>query len=56
MAVENLFAQSDEGAEARADARAEADIREGRLVSHEAVKAWLATWGGPGLRPGPKSR
>jgi predicted transcriptional regulator len=36
-----LFDTSDPAAEAQADARAEADVRNGRLISHEAVRAWL---------------
>lgn len=35
----------DPEAEAKADARAEADIAAGRIVSHGAVKRWLRSWG-----------
>jgi predicted transcriptional regulator len=35
-------------------ARAEADIAAGRLVSHEAVKRWLTSWGTPNELPAPK--
>jgi predicted transcriptional regulator len=56
MAIENLFDHEDANQEACADGRAEADIRERRLVSHETVKAWLATWGGPARMPRPKFR
>ena len=46
MAHENsLFDALDPAAEAAADARAEADVREGRLISHAAVKRWIASWG-----------
>jgi predicted transcriptional regulator len=31
----------DEAAEARADAAAEADVKAGRVVPHESVRAWL---------------
>lgn len=40
-----LFDKPDPQREAEADARAEADVREGRLVSHEAVRKWLSSWG-----------
>jgi muconolactone delta-isomerase len=32
-------------AEARAEARAEEDVRSGRLISHGAVRRWLQSWG-----------
>lgn len=35
----------DPAAEASADARAEADVRAGRLISHGAMTSWLKTWG-----------
>ena len=35
----------DPEAEAAADARAEADVREGRLISHAAMTRWLKSWG-----------
>jgi predicted transcriptional regulator len=40
-----LFDTSDPAAEADADARADADVRNGRLISHDAVKRWLSSWG-----------
>jgi len=40
-----LFDTINPAAEAAADARAEADVREGRLISHAAVKRWIASWG-----------
>ena len=39
------FDTPDSAAEAEADARADADIRDGRLISHDAVKRWLAECG-----------
>jgi predicted transcriptional regulator len=36
-----LFDTRDDAAEAEADARAEADVAAGRLISHEAVLRWL---------------
>ncbi|MDB5438672.1 MAG: CopG family transcriptional regulator [Caulobacteraceae bacterium] len=44
----------DEATEAAADARAEADMAAGRVVSHEAVSRWLLTWGKTGRPPRPK--
>jgi predicted transcriptional regulator len=41
----SLFDASDAEAESKADARAEADVRAGRLISHGAVRRWLASWG-----------
>jgi predicted transcriptional regulator len=48
-----LFDEVDEAAEAAADARAEADVAAGRVVSHEAMKAWLLSWGKPDELPPP---
>lgn len=42
---QTLFDQTDPAAEAAADARADADIKAGRLIGHEAVKRWIASWG-----------
>lgn len=42
----SLFDTADSRAEADSDDRAEADVRAGRLISHEAVKRWLASWRG----------
>ena len=39
-----VFDDIDVDAEAAADAEAEADLEAGRVVSHEAVKAWLLSW------------
>jgi predicted transcriptional regulator len=39
-----LFDEPDPKREAEADARAEADVREGRLISHQAVRKWLSSW------------
>jgi predicted transcriptional regulator len=40
----SLFDEIDDEAEAAADARAEADVTAGRVISHEAVSRWLASW------------
>jgi predicted transcriptional regulator len=49
----SIFDEIDEAAEVEADARAEADVSAGRVVSHEAVSRWLAAWGSatPPARP-----
>jgi predicted transcriptional regulator len=49
-----LFDQVDPRLESEADARAEADVREGRLISHAAVRRWLASWGSSKPLPRPK--
>jgi predicted transcriptional regulator len=49
-----LFDRSDPEAEAKADARAEADVEAGRLINHAAVRRWLASWGK--ARPLPRPR
>jgi predicted transcriptional regulator len=48
-----LFDNIDPAREAEADARAEQDVREGRLISHDAVRRWLLSWveGRPIPRP-----
>lgn len=48
-----LFDRVDPELESEADARAEADIRESRLISHKAVRRWLLSWvdGRPLSRP-----
>jgi predicted transcriptional regulator len=40
-----LFDKPDPQREADADARAEADVRAGRLISDDAVREWLSSWG-----------
>ncbi|MFT4254750.1 MAG: CopG family transcriptional regulator [Caulobacter sp.] len=50
----SLFDEIDDEAEAAADARAEADVAAGRLISHEAVSRWLASWADGEPTPKPK--
>jgi len=50
-----LFDSSDDEAESKADARAEADVRDGRLIGHGAVRRWLASWGSAKPLPRPRS-
>jgi len=48
-----LFESVDTVAEAAADARAEADVAAGRLISHTAVKKWVSSWGSDRPLPRP---
>ena len=41
-------------AEAKSEARAEADARASRVISHEAVKRWLSSWGSAKRLPRPR--
>ena len=41
--------------EAAADARAEADVAAGRVVSHEAVSRWIKSWADGSPTAAPKS-
>ncbi|MES2097655.1 MAG: CopG family transcriptional regulator [Pseudomonadota bacterium] len=50
----SLFDVDDPVAEAAADARAEADVKAGRLISHEAVKRWVASLGTANPLPRPR--
>ncbi len=50
----SIFDEIDEEAERLADERAEADIKAGRVISHEAMVRWLLTWGTPNKLPPPK--
>ena len=48
-----IFDETDEDAEDAADAEALADVEAGRLISHEAMRAWLLSWGTPDKLPPP---
>ena len=39
------FEPADEAAEARAIAEAEAQVLAGKVISHDAVRRWLKSWG-----------
>ena len=41
-------------ADARSEARADADAEAGRVVSHNAVRRWLASWGTAQRVPRPR--
>lgn len=51
--VEAPLPLTDEGEAALLEA--EADVAAGRVVPHEEVAKWLATWGTPDEKPMPKS-
>ena len=55
MKHETLFDGTDDAAEAKADARAEADAAAGRLISHSAVKRWLKSWSRAERTPRPRA-
>jgi predicted transcriptional regulator len=48
-----LFDETTAEAEA-ADAEGLADLEAGRVISHEAMKRWLLSWGTPDELPPPK--
>jgi predicted transcriptional regulator len=50
----SIFDTTDPEADAAADARAEADIEAGRVISHEAMTRWLQSWGTANELPRPK--
>ena len=49
-----VFEPADDAAEARAIAEAEAQVLAGKVISHDAVRRWLKSWGTPGELPPPK--
>ena len=51
-----LFDEIDDEAEARAVAKARAEIAAGKGVPHEDVMGWLRSWGTPNELPAPKPR
>ncbi len=50
----SLSEQIDAVAEEEALDNAEADVRAGRLISHEATSRWLRSWGTPNELPPPE--
>ncbi len=50
-----IFDDIDEADDAAAIAEARAEIAAGQFISHEAVKAWLLSWGSPNELPAPKA-
>lgn len=55
-ATTSIFDQVDDAAEARAIARARAEIAAGQGVPHEDVVKWLESWGKPDELPCPVPR
>ena len=49
-----VFEPADDAAEARAIAEAEAQVLAGKVISHDAVRRWLKSWGTPDELPPPK--
>jgi predicted transcriptional regulator len=49
-----IFDEIDDAAEAAADARAEADVAAGRVISHEAVSRWLTSLAEGNPQPPPE--
>jgi predicted transcriptional regulator len=50
----SIFEEIDTATEVHALEQAEADVAAGRVVSHEAVKRWLLSWGTSNELPRPK--
>jgi predicted transcriptional regulator len=50
----SIFDEADAAADAAADAEGLADIEAGRVISHDAMKAWLLSWGTSGETPPPQ--
>jgi predicted transcriptional regulator len=50
-----IFDEVDEAADAAAIAAGIADVDADRVVSHEAMKAWLLSWGTPEETPPPET-
>jgi len=48
------FEPADGAAEVRAVAEAEAQVLAGKVISHDAVRRWLKSWGTPDELPPPK--
>lgn len=49
-----IFDDIDEARDAAAIAEGLADIEAGRVISHDAMKRWLLSWGTPDELPSPK--
>ena len=49
-----LFDTSDDDAEARAVSDAEAQVAAGKIISHDAVRRWLKSWGKADELPPPQ--
>ena len=49
-----IFDEIDEAAKERALPEAERAVAEGRVISHEAMRRWLLSWGTPDELPPPQ--
>jgi predicted transcriptional regulator len=52
--TQTIFVGADAEAEEKALAEAEADRENGRLISHEAMRKWLLSWGTDNVLPPPE--
>jgi predicted transcriptional regulator len=50
----SIFDEVDADADAAAEAEGLADIKAGRTISHDAMKAWLLSWGTADELPPPQ--
>lgn len=50
----SIFEEVDQASEDAADAEAEADIAAGRVISHDAMRHWLLSWGTANELPPPQ--
>jgi predicted transcriptional regulator len=50
----SIFDEIDVDADMAADAEGLADLDAGRVISHEAMKAWLLSWGTADELPSPQ--
>ena len=50
----SLFDALDDAADEAATAEGEADADAGRVISHEAMKTWLSSWGTADELPAPQ--
>ena len=53
-AESSIFDGVDEAADEAAMTEGEADLAAGRVISHEAIKAWLLSWGTADELPPPE--
>ncbi len=49
-----IFDETDDAADTAAIAEGIADLEAGRVISHDAMKTWLLSWGTPNEAPPPK--
>ena len=54
-AERSIFDDTDDAADEAATLEGEADLAAGRVISHEAMKAWLLSWGTADELPPPQA-